>query len=115
MDPMSDDEREIRAARNQAIFRSVNERMRTLNDAFRGMRDSSTIACECANINCVEQVDIAVADYEAVRASPRRFVVLPGHVYPEIEQVVEQAEGFVVVEKLARAGETAERLAFEAD
>jgi 5-bromo-4-chloroindolyl phosphate hydrolysis protein len=115
MEPMPDEEREIRAARNQTIFRAVNERMRTLNEAIRGMSDLSTIACECANINCVEQLDIAPGDYEAVRASPRRFVVLPGHVYPDIEQVVEQAEGFVVVEKLAQAGETAERLAFETD
>jgi hypothetical protein len=38
--------------------------------------------------------------YEAVRAHSERFVVLPDHVLPDIERVVETHAYFVVVEKL---------------
>jgi hypothetical protein len=48
------------------------------------------------------------ADYEAIRANPRRFFVLPDHVFPEAEEVVGQEEGYVIVEKVGAAGRVAE-------
>jgi hypothetical protein len=39
-----------------------------------------------------------------VRAHPNRFVVLRGHVYPEVERVVGEDDAYVIVEKLG-AGE----------
>jgi hypothetical protein len=35
-------------------------------------------------------------------------VVRPGHVYPDVETVVDEAEAYVIVEKIGRAGEIAE-------
>jgi 5-bromo-4-chloroindolyl phosphate hydrolysis protein len=111
MDTISDDEREIRAARNQALFRSVNERIRGMNKAISEFTGTFAISCECADTNCIEQLEIAPEEYEAVRAEPRRFVVLPGHIYPDVEQVVRETAAYVVVEKLQKAGELAEELA----
>jgi 5-bromo-4-chloroindolyl phosphate hydrolysis protein len=102
--------REIRAARNQSLFRAVNEKMRALNDAFTHATETFVIACECADTSCVEMLDIAPAEYEAVRAQPRHFAVLPGHVYPDVETVVREHDGYVVVEKQALAGELAEAI-----
>jgi hypothetical protein len=104
-------EREIRAARNQALFRAVNERARELNEAFASLTGSSATACECADTTCIETLEIAPAEYAEVRANPRHFAVLPDHIYPEVEQVVRTSEQYVVVEKLAAAGEAAELLA----
>ena len=42
-----------------------------------------------------------------MRAKPRCFVVLPDHVYPDVEVVVDDFETYVVVEKTANAGEMA--------
>jgi hypothetical protein len=109
------DERKIRAARNQSIFRAVNEQMRKLNETFGELTNTYTVACECASISCVEHVQIQGSEYEAVRANPRQFVVLPGHVVPEVEIVVRETPGYVVVEKLAVAGELAEELVPQAD
>lgn len=105
------EEREIRAARNQSLFRAVNEKVRELNNAVAEWSQTQPIACECADLHCIEQIQISADSYEAVRAEPRRFVVLADHVVPDVEHVVREADGYVVVEKLAAAGEAAEAVA----
>ena len=74
-----------------------------------------TIACECANARCVSMVEIKPADYEAIRANPRRFAVLPGHLDADIEHVVTEAEGYQVAEKRGEAAAVAEALAPQGD
>lgn len=108
MGPGSEQEREVRAARNQAVFRAVNEKLETLNDAFAKLTGSLTIACECADVNCLEMLEIEPEEYQAVRAEPRHFVVVQGHVDPKIETVVHRFDGYVVAEKTGTAGEVAE-------
>ena len=103
-------EREIRAARNQSIFRAINEKMTELNEALESVTGSYVIACECADLGCVQTLEITEEDYEQVRKQPNRFVVLPAHVLPDIEIVVDEHETYVTVEKIATAGEVAEAL-----
>jgi 5-bromo-4-chloroindolyl phosphate hydrolysis protein len=111
MELATHEEREVRAARNQALFRAVNEQMTTLNEAFAQMVGTFAVACECADTSCVEMIEIAPEQYRAVRAEPRRFVVHVGHVYPDVEVVVHESPAYVVVEKVAAAAEMAELLA----
>ena len=110
-EPSSQDEREIRAARNQALFRAVNERLKRLNDALAAATRTFAIACECAEVTCVEMLEIDAGEYARIRAEPRHFAVLPGHVHADVEVVVRHAENHVVVEKIAAAAETTELLA----
>ena len=42
-------------------------------------------------------------EYEAVRKDSRRFIVVPGHVFPETERVVARNERYEVVEKFGEA------------
>jgi hypothetical protein len=37
--------------------------------------------------------------YVDVREHPRRFVILKDHVFPEVERVIAQNDGYVIVEK----------------
>jgi hypothetical protein len=104
-------EREVRAARNQALFRALNERLRELNESFASLTGTFTITCECADGSCIEMVEIRPDDYLAIRAEPRHFAVLPGHVYPDVETVVRENDGYVVVEKLGEAADVARLLA----
>src|SRR4051794_21594194 len=106
----SQHEREARAARNQALFRTVNEQLEGLNQAFAEIAGSFAIACECANRACIETIAVSREEYEAIRAEPRQFAVLPGHLYPEVEDVVRESDRFVVVEKSFTAAEVAEIL-----
>jgi hypothetical protein len=39
------------------------------------------------------------AEYESVRSEPARFAVLPGHVFSEAERVIEEHDGYLIVEK----------------
>jgi hypothetical protein len=114
MEPSTPHEREVRAARNQSLFRSVNEKLRRLNETFAAVTESFTIACECADTTCIEMIEIHPHDYLALRAEPRHFAVLSGHVYPEVEVVVRESEHYVVVEKIAAAARVAEILAPDA-
>jgi 5-bromo-4-chloroindolyl phosphate hydrolysis protein len=99
MDSGTQHEREIRAARNQALFRAVNEKLRELNEAFSVVTETYAIACECLDTTCVETLQISMQDYVEVREHPSRFVVLTDHVYLDVERVVGGRDGYVVVEK----------------
>ena len=53
METANQRDRDLRAARNQALFRVVNEKMRELNEAFSDVSETYAIACECADVSCV--------------------------------------------------------------
>ena len=104
MDPATEE----RLAKNEAFFRQVNER---ISDVTEGRRDDRyEFLCECSDPACTDRIELTRAEYEAVRADPRRFVLAQGHVSPEVEQVVERDETHVVVQKGGLAGRIAERL-----
>ena len=99
---------EERAARNEALFRSVNEQIRDVDRRFGA--GASEFVCECADDKCIVRLAVPLAAYTAVRSNPRRFILAPGHEDPELETVVERHERFFVVEKFGDAGRVAERL-----
>jgi hypothetical protein len=106
------EDRERRIAENEILYRTVNEKIEDLNEAFGTLTNTMTVVCECGDESCAEQIELDVQTYERVRAEPTHFIVLPGHVMPDVESVVEQLEGFDIVRK--DAGEAAE-LAVEND
>jgi 5-bromo-4-chloroindolyl phosphate hydrolysis protein len=102
------DEHERRRARNEALFREVNERIVDLETGYD--RDDSLLlgfVCECPREDCSEMLEVTRGQYEAVRENPRRFLVLPGHEDGDIANVVERHTQYLVVEKSGEAGEVA--------
>lgn len=97
-----------RAARNQSLFREVNERLQELATNFQELADTAVFACECADLQCVEQIDMTMDEYQSVRRHPNRFVVAPGHVYPDVENVVSENQRYVLVAKIGKAAAIAE-------
>ena len=106
------DDRAGRAARNQSLFREINERVKQLNDGFSMVLPVGEWICECADDTCVEPIELSAQAYEVVRADGTHFIVAPGdaHVFPDVERVTERNELYWVVEKFGRAGEAAHRL-----
>jgi hypothetical protein len=104
--------RERRAAENQALFRSANDRIKQLNEAFEAFSPYGDWTCECMDIQCVEIVKMTLAEYEGVRAHSNRFLVAPAerHVLPDVEQIIERSDRFWLVEKLGAAAERAAEL-----
>ena len=105
-------ERTQRVGRNEATFRHVNERIEEINRSFALLTETMSVVCECGDATCVEQVAVGVAEYERVRSDPARFILAPGHEKPDVEEIVEQADAYIVIAKLP--GEP-ERIAKETD
>jgi hypothetical protein len=103
---------ERRTAENQALFRSVNDRIKQLNEAFEAFSPYGDWTCECMDIQCVEIVQMTLAEYDGVRTHADRFLVAPAdrHVLPDVEQIIERTDRFWLVEKLGAAAERAAEL-----
>jgi hypothetical protein len=97
------DERQRRVGENEALFRLVNEEVESISAAFAKTARTMEIVCECGDGDCVERIVVPLASYEQVRADPTLFIVLPGHVVPSVEDIVERLDGYDVVRKRAGA------------
>ena len=91
-------ERARRVGENEALFRSVNEQVRDLNQTFL-VEGTLRIVCECGEQSCIDQIEIEPAAYEALRADPTLFAVRPGHEVPDLETVVMRNEDYSIVRK----------------
>ncbi len=102
-----DRDRERLMADNEALARRVNEAIE--RGQWPGEEDKrAAYRCECAWSDCNRLVELTPAEYERVRARPRRFVVCPGHEHPEVESVIQATPAYVVVAKRGEAGAVAE-------
>jgi len=99
------DERKQRIARNETIFREVNERIEEVSGGAPGHRVE--FLCECGSRECTEVIALTRGEYEGLRADSVLFAVLPGHEIPEVEIVVAENERFLTVRKLAEEQEIA--------
>ena len=91
------DEREKRVGMNEALFREVNERIGDLPQT--NGSDDMLIICECGRVECTERLNVSTKEYVRTREDSRTFIVLPGHVIPDVERVVRDGPGYEIVEK----------------
>jgi hypothetical protein len=114
---MEQSRQDERAARNQSLFREVNEQLASLNQTFEQLTPYGSWACECASTQCLEQIPMTLGEYGALRTDPTHFAVVPGdvHVLPEVERIVEKNDRYWVVEKIGTAGAIAAELAEPSD
>jgi hypothetical protein len=94
--------REERLAGNEALFREVNERVAEVATHFIEVEtkgEAVDFTCECGRTDCAEPIAMTLAEYEAIRAEPTHFAVVPAHEQPEIEVVVQRRPTYFVVEK----------------
>ena len=87
-----------RLARNQAIFREVNERIGYLaevNERIGYVAEDATseFVCECSNTECISTIELTVAEYERVRSNPTWFVIKPDHDVARIERLSPETTG----------------------
>jgi len=99
------DAREERLARNETLFRSVNENIESAATSRWTDDHIFEFFCECSNLDCNLLLPMTVSEYEHVRADPKQFVVAPGHELPEIENVVARTDAYQVVVKQGEAAD----------
>src|SRR4051812_36762078 len=99
------DARAERLGRNEILYREVNEAILEADARFGGAGARwLTIYCECADATCAQQLEVSLAEYEAVRADATRFICAPGHVEPDVEAVVDTLAGRAVVVQKREGG-----------
>ncbi len=87
-----------RLARNQALFREVNERLLELTEGFHD--GSMQFVCECSHEDCTLTVNMNHDEYESVRARSTFFVVASGHEILEVEKIIDNRDGWTIVQKV---------------
>jgi hypothetical protein len=86
-----------RKARNQALFREVNERIAELAAHFEVASGPQAFVCECSQLGCTELLRLPAAAYRRLRDDPTTFLVLTGHEDLDHETVVERADGYLLI------------------
>jgi hypothetical protein len=82
--------------RTQILFREVNERLLEAVGAWGGPLE---FLCECSRDGCIDTIPLELATYERVRADPNLFIVVDGHEDPDVDHVVDQGSGYLLVAK----------------
>ena len=102
------DERKRRIAENETRFRAINDRLDA--DVRRLPDDGSTTdyVCECGRLDCALTVALTLDEYRHVRDDAMLFAVLPGHEFPDAEDVLTQTERYFVVRKHVEAAPVVE-------
>ena len=95
-----------RLAKNESLFRAVNER---LDDEAAPWSKTTDYLCECSDTACFANIELTNDEYERARSRPTVFMLVPGHQRLEIERVIEENERFLLVEKTVAVEETIEQ------
>jgi len=88
-----------RCARNQILFRQVNNRVLDVADPF-SAEDAADFLCECSDLECSETVSLTFEEYRSIRAEPIHFVTSPGHFEPTVDEVIGRHDRFWIVATL---------------
>jgi hypothetical protein len=102
-------EQDVRRAKNEAAFRTLNEQIQHLSDEASGTTTELDLVCECASATCMKVVGVLRAEYETVRRVPAWLIVASGHEETDTEMVVMRGDSFNVVEKHGEAAAVAEQ------
>jgi hypothetical protein len=92
-------ERARRVEKNEAAFRAYNERRKEFEKPALSADEPTPFICECADTDCWGALELSAGEFEEAHAVADHFSVLPGHVMPEFETVVDQHDRYWVVEK----------------
>jgi hypothetical protein len=65
-----------KAAKNQFLYREVNERIRNMDYSV----SRAEFVCECAHPECSETIEMSLEEYEEIRRVPSHFLVAAGKI-----------------------------------
>ena len=91
------------AVEAESAFRDANEQIQAKADELGFGPRPTPYLCECEDGRCTNLIALTRAEYEEVRAYPRRFVMVAGHQEADA-RIVQAAPRFTVVEKIGEEG-----------
>jgi hypothetical protein len=96
-----------RAAENEAAFREANEGLEEEAAKLGFSGERTPYLCECEEERCTQVIQLTRDEYEAVRAKPKSFFLVPGHQGPD-DVVIREEAAFTVIEKTDKEGDLVE-------
>ena len=103
------EERTERIAKNETVLRATNREMERADQAEGAtLGELIDVLCECGRQGCDGVITMTFEEYDRAHSQADRFVVLRGHENTEIEKVVEERAGYLVVDKVGEAEDIAE-------
>ncbi len=101
--------RQERIARNESAFRALNESLgASVHRDMPGGRLAGFV-CECGDPDCDQIVRLEVSTYEQIRQDAQSFFLVPGHEAGDTEDVIGEADGYLVVRKHDDVADIVER------
>jgi hypothetical protein len=94
-------------ARNESTFREANEKLEAKVVELSLAEQRTPYLCECDDPSCTAIIHLTIPEYEAVRGNPRQFIVIAEHDAAP-DRVVEEHEGFTVIQKTGEEGRLVE-------
>lgn len=94
---MTVEERELQ---NRTLRREVNERIAALIDGFytKAEEPVMTVFCECGSQECMTPIEMSLAEYQAVRAGPTRWVISSAHIDAAADSIIARRNGYALIE-----------------
>ena len=83
-------------AKNEELFRNVNDRIESLSQSVAPRDQTMEYLCECDRLRCTEILLLTQAEYAEASGGLRRFVVAPGHQVERGRVVHEEARYWAV-------------------
>jgi hypothetical protein len=93
------DRRTKQIARNESAFRALNESLEASVHSGRPDDDFAGFVCECGDPECDTTIRVTLPSYESVRRDSMLFLIAPGHQAADVEDVVDDRDGYLVVRK----------------
>jgi hypothetical protein len=97
---------ERRLVENEVIVKKLNERLKKTVKTLLETTDSDEVEllfnCECSDLQCDARIKIGLKTYENIHKRKDYFTLTRGHEIPEIEDVVERNEDYIIVQKLLK-------------
>lgn len=85
---------------NETRTRQTNEWIEDANDRFGAEHPMDEYRCECSDDACTSVMSLTRAEYEAVRAEGRRFIIAVDHENPELDTLLSSNERYSIVAKI---------------
>lgn len=89
-----------RARRNEETFANANEQIRARAEQYE-FDAAVPFLCECSDVSCTDTVPLSLTTYREARTGRDGFILLPGHHDSQVERIVDDGPGYVLVEKFS--------------
>ena len=87
-----------RSMENEKRFARANARIGAAADSI-GHDGAVPFLCECSDLRCTQIIHLSLESYRAAKADGGAFMLLPGHDDENVERIVSEGDGFVLVKK----------------